>query len=90
MLDEPVPPARAPWVFSEVAGHQLDVVGSATNAAQVRRIGDQERFALAYVSDGVVEQVAIVDAAVLVDDARALVERGASVEELERALLSGV
>lgn len=90
MLDEPVPPARAPWVFSEVVGHQLDVVGSATNAAQIRRIGDQERFALAYVSDGVVEQVAIVDAAVPVDDARALVERGASVEELERALLSGV
>ncbi len=90
MVGEPIPAARAPWVFSEVAGHQLDVVGSATDANQIRRIGDDERFALAYVSGNVVEQVAIVDAAVPVDEARALVERGASLEDLERALVPGV
>ena len=90
MLGEPVPAARAPWVFSEVAGHQIDVVGSASVWQEIRRIGDGERFALAYVSGGVVEQIAIVDSAVRVDDARALVERRAGLEELERALASGV
>ena len=82
MLGEPVPAQRAPWVFTEVAGHQLDVVGSAPAAHEIRRIGDDGRFVLAYVSDDVVVQAAIVDAAVPVDEARALVERGGSFEDL--------
>ena len=30
MLDQPLPPRRAPWFFSEVAGITLDVLGMAT------------------------------------------------------------
>ncbi|HET8778269.1 MAG TPA: NAD(P)/FAD-dependent oxidoreductase [Candidatus Limnocylindria bacterium] len=85
MLGEPVPPARTPWVFTEVAGHQLDVVGAARPASQIQRIGDEERFAFAYLAGDVVEQVAIVDSALPVDEARGLVERGGTMEELERA-----
>lgn len=83
MLGEAVPPARASWVFGEVAGHQLDVVGSAPAWDEVRRIGTDERFALTYESDGRVTQVAIVDAAIPVEQARALVESGAPYADFE-------
>jgi 3-phenylpropionate/trans-cinnamate dioxygenase ferredoxin reductase component len=83
MLGEAVPASPAPWIFSEVAGHQLDVVGSAPAAIDVRRIGDDRRFVLAYVSDGVVRQIAIVNAAVPVEEARALVGRRRSIAGLE-------
>lgn len=85
MLGEAVPGARASWVFSEVAGHQLDVVGSAPAWDEVRRIEMDERFALTYESAGRVTQVAIVDAALPVEQARALVERGAPFGDFERA-----
>lgn len=87
MLGEPVPAPRAPWVFSEVAGHQLDIVGSAPAWDEVRWIGDDQRFALAYLSAGLVTQVAIVDAAVAVEEARTLVEGGARLADVERASL---
>lgn len=84
MLGLAVPPRRASWVFSEVAGHQLDIVGSAPAWDEVRWIGDDQRFALAYSSAGLVRQVAIVDAAVPVEEARALVEGGARLADVER------
>ena len=81
MLGRELPPSRAPWVFSEVAGRQLDVVGSAPSWDETRRIGDANRFAIAYLREGRVAQLAIVDAALPVDDARSLVERRPSFEE---------
>jgi NADPH-dependent 2,4-dienoyl-CoA reductase/sulfur reductase-like enzyme len=84
MLGQAVPLRRAPWVFSEVAGHQLDVVGSAAASERVQRIGSDERFVLAYHSAGEVRQVAIVDASMPVEEARTLVERSGGLEDLER------
>ena len=88
MLDMELPAPRTPWVFTEVAGWQLDVVGWAPAWDEVRRIGSGDRFALAYLVDGRVEQVAIVDSALPVEEARGLVERDAALEEFG-ALLRG-
>jgi NADPH-dependent 2,4-dienoyl-CoA reductase/sulfur reductase-like enzyme len=87
MLGEVVPPQRAPWVFSEVAEHQLDVIGSAAASDAVQRMGDDDGFVLAFHSAGIVRQVAIVNASVPVEDARMLVERGGRLEDLERLLV---
>ena len=78
MLGQPLPPARAPWIFSEVAGITVDVVGMATawDDAVVR--GD----VYAYLSGGRVVQVAIIDGAVEVDAARRLVEAGGMPQQL--------
>jgi NADPH-dependent 2,4-dienoyl-CoA reductase/sulfur reductase-like enzyme len=78
MLWHEVPAARAPWIFSEVAGVTVDVVGLAASRDD------------AFVRDGVhahlrggqVVQVAIVDAAVEVEAARRLVEEGGTRQQL--------
>ncbi|MGH2445048.1 MAG: NAD(P)/FAD-dependent oxidoreductase [Candidatus Limnocylindria bacterium] len=81
MLGQPVPPPRAPWVFSEVAGHHLDVVGWAPRWDALRRIGESERFVLAYLVGGRVMQLAVVDDAFPVEEARSLVERAPPLED---------
>jgi 3-phenylpropionate/trans-cinnamate dioxygenase ferredoxin reductase component len=79
MLDVPVPPRRAPWIFSELGPYKLDVVGeAATWDALEARAG-----LVAYLRDGAVRQLAILDAAVPVEGARDLVERRAAPGELE-------
>ena len=88
MLDQPLTPHRAPWVFSEVAGHRLDVVGLATTWDETRRIGDEDRFAVAHLVEGRAAQVSIVDGALPVEAARALVERGSAFEDIELAAAS--
>jgi NADPH-dependent 2,4-dienoyl-CoA reductase/sulfur reductase-like enzyme len=88
MLDQPVTQRRAPWVFSEVAGHQLDVIGIATAWDETRRLGDANRFAVAHLAQGRVAQVAIVNGALPVEETRALVERGSRFAEIERAAAS--
>jgi 3-phenylpropionate/trans-cinnamate dioxygenase ferredoxin reductase component len=84
MLGRPVPAARAPWVFSEVAGHLIDVVGWAPSWDEATVIGDEnaDRFAVAYLIDGRVAQLAVVNSALPVEDARAFVERAPSAREL--------
>ena len=64
MLGEASVPVRAPWVFSEVAGRQIDVVGLAPTWDEVRVLGDptRDRFAVAYFVEGRIAQVAIVNA----------------------------
>lgn len=84
MLGEPVPAPRASWVFSEVAGIGIDVVGDT-------RAWDEERWlsegsVLAYLEGETVVQVAIIDSSIPVEEARDLLERRASVEELLRLL----
>jgi NADPH-dependent 2,4-dienoyl-CoA reductase/sulfur reductase-like enzyme len=78
MLDQPVPPRRAPWLFSEVAGIMLDVIGLA--AARDEIVAMPGVFAS--VADGRVVQLAIIDGAFPVEEARRLVEAGASPQQL--------
>lgn len=73
MLGLDPPPTRAPWVFSEFAGQQLDVVGWAPTADELVVL--QEGRLVAYLRDGVVAQLAVINAAVPVAAARAFVER---------------
>ena len=84
MLGRPLPAPRAPWVFSEFAGQQLDVVGlpGAEDEAQV--IGDRtaDAFAVAFLRDGQVSAIGIVNSAIDVEEARRLVERRAALQEL--------
>jgi 3-phenylpropionate/trans-cinnamate dioxygenase ferredoxin reductase subunit len=84
MLGQPVPAQRAPWVFSEVAGELIDVVGWSPAWDETIVLGDVagSGFAVAYVADGEVRQLAVVNGAVPVEEARAFVERYPSVDEL--------
>ena len=83
MLGQPVPPQRAPWVFSEVAGELLDVVGWPSWDETIV-LGDPQSsgFAVAFVADGEVRQLAVVNGAIPVEEARAFVERRPSAAEL--------
>lgn len=85
MLGKPIPPPPAPWVFTEVAGELIDIVGWAPAWDETVTLGDmaRDRFALAYVENGRVIQVAVVNAAIPVEEARSFVERHPSVSELE-------
>jgi NADPH-dependent 2,4-dienoyl-CoA reductase/sulfur reductase-like enzyme len=85
MLGKPNPAPRAPWVFSEVAGDLLDIVGWAPAWDETRMLGDagEGRFAVAYLSGGRVLQVAVVNGAIPVEAARAFVERGPASGELD-------
>ena len=88
MLEQPPTPHRAPWVFSEVAGHQLDVVGLATHWDETHRIGEGDRFAIAHLVGGSTVQVAMVNGAFPVEETRSLVERGSGFIEIERMNVS--
>jgi NADPH-dependent 2,4-dienoyl-CoA reductase/sulfur reductase-like enzyme len=87
MLGQPGPAQRAPWVFSEVAGELLDVVGWAPAWDETHVLGDPDSrsFAIAYVADREVRQVAVMNGAIPVEEARAFVERHPSSDDL-RAL----
>jgi 3-phenylpropionate/trans-cinnamate dioxygenase ferredoxin reductase subunit len=83
MLGEPLPPLRAPWVFSEVAGEQLDVVGWAPEWDDTVTLGSGDRFAVGYISGNRVVQIAIVNGVIEVERARVLVEAAPGVSRLE-------
>jgi 3-phenylpropionate/trans-cinnamate dioxygenase ferredoxin reductase subunit len=83
MLGEPMPPRRAPWVFSEFAGSMLDVVGLGDGAADEVELPGL----VARVRDDRVVQLAILDGAVSVEAARSLVERNGRASDL--AALTG-
>lgn len=84
MLDQLVPAARAPWVFSEVGGTTVDVVGVASSWDDAVVRGDVH----AYLSGERVVQIAVIDGAVEVEAARRLVEAGGTPQQLA-ALLTG-
>jgi NADPH-dependent 2,4-dienoyl-CoA reductase/sulfur reductase-like enzyme len=86
MLGQPVPAQRAPWVFSEVAGELLDVVGWAPTWDDTIVLGDPDssRFAVAYEADGAVRQLAVANGAIPVEEARAFVERRLGAGELQQ------
>jgi NADPH-dependent 2,4-dienoyl-CoA reductase/sulfur reductase-like enzyme len=83
MLGEPLRPPRAPWVYSEFAGHLLDVVGYAPTFDEAVALGDGR--VIAYLKGGEVAQLAIIDSAMPVEDARGFVERRGSLDELRHA-----
>jgi 3-phenylpropionate/trans-cinnamate dioxygenase ferredoxin reductase subunit len=78
ILGAPPQPRRAPWVFSEFAGAKLDVVGWAPTWDEIVVRGGVH----AYVLNGNVQQLAILDGAVPVETARGFVERGSLVSAL--------
>ncbi|MEP6468960.1 MAG: FAD-dependent oxidoreductase [Chloroflexota bacterium] len=82
MLGQPVPARRAPWVFSEVAGATLDVVGSAPQWDEIV----VRRDVHAYLVDGRVVQLAVINGTVPIEEARVMVEADATIAELDGAL----
>ena len=84
MLDQPLPPRRAPWFFSEVAGITLDVLGTATAWDEIVAMPGL----FAYVTDGRVVQLAVIDGSVEVEAARRLVEDRGTPQQLT-SLLAG-
>jgi 3-phenylpropionate/trans-cinnamate dioxygenase ferredoxin reductase subunit len=81
MLDEPPPEPRAPWVFSEFAGESLDVVGWAPTWDEAQPLLDGR--VVAYLVDGRVAQLAIIDSSLPVDEARSLVASHPALEEVQ-------
>jgi NADPH-dependent 2,4-dienoyl-CoA reductase/sulfur reductase-like enzyme len=81
MLGEPVPPRPAPWVYSEFAGHLLDVVGYAPTFDEAVALDDGRL--IAYLQGSEVAQLAIVDGALDVAWAREFTARRGSLLELE-------
>jgi len=86
MLGLRVPPLRAPWVFSEVGGVTLDVIGQADTWEEERWMHDAS--VLAFLDGERVVQLAIIGSVLSPDTARDLVEAGASVHELADSLQS--
>jgi 3-phenylpropionate/trans-cinnamate dioxygenase ferredoxin reductase subunit len=76
MLGEPLPPARAPWVFSEFAGQMLDVIGWAPDRDEELTLGDPDgnRFAVAYLRGDRVAQLAVTNGFIAAEEARRFVE----------------
>jgi hypothetical protein len=82
MLNQAPPPRRAPWFFSEVAGITLDVLGQAVRWDEVVALPGL----FVYVSDGRAEQLAIIDGAIPVEEARTLIEQRPSLDDLASAM----
>jgi 3-phenylpropionate/trans-cinnamate dioxygenase ferredoxin reductase subunit len=87
MLGEPVAAPRPPWLFTEVGGTALDIIG-------VARAWDEERWVrqrsiLAFVAAGRVAQLATIGSALDPSLARDLVAAGVTVPELEAVLPAG-
>jgi NADPH-dependent 2,4-dienoyl-CoA reductase/sulfur reductase-like enzyme len=85
MLGRPLPPPRAPWVFSEFAGQQLDVVGLPASGDDAQILGEPtaDAFAVAFVHEGRLSALGIVNTAIDVEEARRAVERGVTLGELD-------
>ena len=82
MLGQPLPPRRAPWFFSEVAGITLDVLGMATAGDDIVAMPG----VFARVSEERVVQLAVIDGAVEVEAARRLVEERGTPQQLDSLL----
>lgn len=80
MLDLPTPAVPAPWVFSEVAGSMIDVIG-AVDGWEVEEWLIEDRL-LAFQKEECVVGLASIDGALPADAARRLVEAGATTQEV--------
>ncbi|HSK94934.1 MAG TPA: NAD(P)/FAD-dependent oxidoreductase, partial [Candidatus Angelobacter sp.] len=77
MLGLDIGPDPAPWVFSEVAGHAIDVIGTVEGSTQERWVRDG---LLAFEDRVRLIGLAIVDGAMSAEDARELVAAGHSLD----------
>jgi len=84
MLGLPVPSLPVPWLFSEVAGVPIDVVGDAAHWDEEQWM--REGSVLAYLDAGHLVQLAVIGSEVDPALARALVERRPTREEVRGAL----
>ncbi|HEY6607883.1 MAG TPA: FAD-dependent oxidoreductase [Candidatus Limnocylindria bacterium] len=84
MLGLPVAPASAPWLFTEVGGTTVDLVGAAGDWDEERWI--RPNAVLAFLVGPRIVQLAIIGSALDPVVARGLVDAGASVSELDGAL----
>lgn len=84
MLGRPIPTPRAPWVFSEIGGHALDLIGAFEDWDEERWIGP-DRSVLAYVHSGHVVGLATVDGALAPSVARQLVDDRVALDEVAAA-----
>lgn len=73
MLGRPVPPPPAPWVFSEIGGTVLDVIGATDGWEEERWL---DRSVLAYLRGDRVVGLAAIGGAIAPDVARRLVGDG--------------
>ncbi len=80
MLGLELPPPRAPWTFTEVAGVTVDVFGNADPDDTEEWISDGSVIVRA--RGGVATQLVVIGSAVAAQDARLMVEERTSVVEL--------
>ena len=73
MLGLDLDPDPAPWVFSEVAGHSVDVIGAVEPWTEERWVDDR---VLAYTEGERLMGLAVIDGAMPVEEARQLVAAG--------------
>jgi hypothetical protein len=85
MLGLPVPSPPEAWVFSEIGGASLDLIG-ATEGWDDEIWLDGRRSVLAYVRADRVVGLAAIDGAIAPDLARRLVENRAAPAEVAAAL----
>ena len=90
ILGDPVPPVRAPWVFTEVTGVTVDVIGVADEVDDeiVFGVPSDDRFGTALLAGGRPVQVASVGGWADVDVLRSLLERGGTLDELRGSVSS--
>ena len=84
ILGRPVPPLRAPWIFTEVGGVAVDAFGEARAGVQERWIVDGG--AIARMRDHRLVQLIVIGSAIAAEEARNLVEQGASEADLRAAV----
>lgn len=84
MLGREVPPLRTPWIFSDVGGHHLDVVGTVSGSERTEVLSDRPgSIVAAWVADGErITQTAATDGAFDVEVVRRLIERSGTLSEL--------
>ncbi len=85
MLGLSVPSPPAPWVFSEIGGASLDMIGAADGWDDETWL-DGARTVLAYVRAGRIVGLAGIDGAIAPDAARRLVDAGATLSDAAAAI----
>jgi NADPH-dependent 2,4-dienoyl-CoA reductase/sulfur reductase-like enzyme len=83
LLGAHVDAVPVPWVFSEVTGVGVDVVGAPDPAAEERRFGEA---VVTWLRDGRAVGIAVVGGAMTAAEARSLVASGASAVQVERSV----
>jgi 3-phenylpropionate/trans-cinnamate dioxygenase ferredoxin reductase component len=81
MMGAPVGPLPVPWLFSDIGGVMVDVIG-ATDGWDEERWVDPRHSVLAYLREGRVVGIAAIDTAVGAAQARAWVAEGVGIDRI--------